>query len=94
MRSSEEIMAAMPEDMRERAEKATKTLLGFVKAMADPEAFMPKVECKVCGENRSQDLVAHGPGIARFMYYPCRHSSLHKDHVSTWYDENDEKVDV
>ncbi|URC22692.1 hypothetical protein KASHIRA_01180 [Serratia phage vB_SmaM-Kashira] len=94
MRSTEEIMADMPEDMRERAEKATKTLLGFVKAMADPEAFMPKTECKVCGENRSQDLVAHGPGVARFMYYPCRHSEVHKDHVSTWYDENDNEVEV
>lgn len=94
MRSSEEIMSAMPEDMRKRAEEATKTLMGFVKAMADPEAFMPKVECKVCGEERSQDLVSHGPGVARFMYYPCRHSSVHKGHVSTWYDEDDREVEV
>lgn len=91
MRSSEEIMADMPEDMRVKLADITEM---FSKLLANPEAFMPKAECKVCGENRSQDLVAHGPGVARFMYYPCRHSEVHKDHVSTWYDENDEEVEV
>lgn len=94
LRSTEEIMAEMPEDMRDRAERATKTLMGFVKAMADPEAFMPKTLCKVCGETRSQDLVAHGPGVARFVYFPCKHSSSHTSGTSTWFDENDNKVEV
>lgn len=83
------------EDMEKRAEEARLTLLGFVKAMAEnPEAMMPRAECKVCGEERSQDLVAHGPFVARFMYYPCRHSELCKDNVSYWFDEDDRKVDV
>lgn len=94
LRSSEEIMADMPEDMRKRAEKATKTLMSFVKAMAYPEAFMPKTLCKVCGETRSQDLVVHGPGVARFVYYPCNHSSAHTCGTTTWFDEHDQEVNV
>lgn len=94
LRSSEEIMADMPEDMRKRAEKATKTILGFLNALGDPESFMPKTLCKVCGVERSQDLVAHGPGVARFVYFPCKHSSSHTCGTSTWFDENDNKVEV
>lgn len=94
LRSPEEIMAEMPEDMRGRAERATKTLMGFVKVMADPEAFMPKTLCKVCGETRSQDLVAHGPGVARFMYHPCRHSSSHDCGTTTWFDQENNEVEV
>lgn len=83
------------EEMEERAQDALKILLGFAKVMAeDPESMMPRAECKVCGEERSQDLVAHGPFVARFMYYPCRHSELIKANVSYWFDEDDRKVEV
>lgn len=97
MKKLEGIMDKMPEDMRRRAEEAVKAVQssGWLKALwADPEAFMPTAECKICKEDRKQDLVAMGPGIARFVYYPCQHSSNHEFGVESWYNEEDERVEV
>lgn len=56
--------------------------------------FLPKPIfgfCKICKEDREEDLVAHGPGVAVLMYYPCNHIQKSTKEKSFWYlmGEND-----
>lgn len=40
--------------------------------------------CKLCNEERDEDLVAHGPGVSVFMYYPCKHKVTYTHDEESW----------
>lgn len=53
----------------------------------------PKGLCKVCNEEKEQDIVLMGPNVATFMFYPCRHSVRYENaKPDEWRDENNNIV--
>lgn len=45
--------------------------------------------CKVCNEEREEDLVAHGPGVGVLMFFPCHHVVHSTKQRSVWYHSED-----
>jgi hypothetical protein len=86
--SKEELEARIKATMKEVA-----PLLSRI--MKSPELLMPAADCMICMTERKQDLVAHGPRQAVFVYHPCKHRSVHMTGKPTlWYDGDELKLEV
>ena len=92
MRDIEEILKDMDPEMRDRANKAREFL-----SKLSPKLFtleLPKALCKVCNEQHEMDIVAHGPGVCVVQFFPCLHVEKTCGKVSTWYDKDDNEIDI
>lgn len=81
------------EELKERARKVVEELFsGSLK----PQVFtQPKGLCKVCGEERVEDLLYHGAGKGALIYLPCRHSvHFANGQPEVWEDSEGNEVEI